>query len=72
MVCDQIHYPNNYLDSFPYTEHLNHYTNHQELILAAQAAWEELRTTSISQVLVDSIQNRIDAIKASKGYPTKY
>jgi hypothetical protein len=26
MVCDQIHYPNNYLDSFPYTEHLDHYT----------------------------------------------
>ena len=25
MVCDQIHYPNNYLDSFPYTEHLDHY-----------------------------------------------
>ena len=26
MVCDQIHYPNNYLDSFPYIEHLDHYT----------------------------------------------
>ena len=25
MVCDQIHYPNNYLDSFPYIEHLDHY-----------------------------------------------
>ena len=47
-------------------------TNHQELILAAQAAWEELRTTSIGQVLVDSIQNCIDAVRSSKGYPTKY
>ena len=26
MVCDQIHYPNNYLDSFPYIEHLDHYS----------------------------------------------
>ena len=25
MVCDQIHYLNNYLDSFPYIEHLDHY-----------------------------------------------
>ena len=28
MVCDQIHYPNNYLDSFPYIEHLDHYRKH--------------------------------------------
>ena len=37
MVCDQIHYPNNYLDSFPYTEHLDHYT------LAQLAATQEQR-----------------------------
>ena len=47
-------------------------TNHQELILAAQAAWEELRTTNIGQILADSIQNHIDAVRSSKGYPTKY
>lgn len=47
-------------------------TNREELILAAQTAWEELRTTGIGQVLADSIQNRINAVKASKGHPTKY
>ena len=32
MVCDQIHYPNNYLDSFPYTEHLDHYSKEDKNI----------------------------------------
>jgi DDE superfamily endonuclease len=47
-------------------------TNRQELIAAAQEAWEELRMTDIGQVLADSVKRRIDAVKASKGHPTKY
>ena len=35
MVCDQIHYPNNYLDSFPYIEHLDHYSYPEH-----DASWE--------------------------------
>jgi transposase len=46
--------------------------NREELIAAAQAAWEELKTTNIGQILADSIRRRIAAVKAAKGHPTKY
>jgi len=47
-------------------------TNREELIAAAQAAWEELKMTDIGQALADSIRNSIAAVKAAKGHPTKY
>jgi transposase len=47
-------------------------TNHEELITAAQTAWEGLKTTTIGQALADSIKKRINVVKASKGRPTKY
>jgi transposase len=47
-------------------------SNRQELIAAAQDAWEQLKVTDIGQALADSIQRRIQAVKAVKGHPTKY
>ena len=47
-------------------------TNREMLIAAAQAAWEELKTTNIGQTLADSIKRRIAAVKAVKGSPMKY
>ena len=46
--------------------------NHDELIAAAHAAWEELKTTNIGRTLADSIKDRIVAVKIAKGWPTKY
>jgi transposase len=46
--------------------------NRDELIAAAQAAWEDLKTTDIGQSLASSIKRRVAAVKASKGQPTKY
>ena len=46
--------------------------NRDELITAAYAAWEELKTTNIGRTLADSIKNRIAAVKVAKGRPTKY
>ena len=43
-----------------------------ELISAAQEAWEELKLTDIGQTLASSIKKRVNAVKISKGCPTKY
>lgn len=47
-------------------------TNREELIEVAGKAWEELKTTSIGETLVDSIKSRIKAVKSARGHPTKY
>jgi transposase len=47
-------------------------TDRDTLIEVAVAAWEELKKTEISQTLADSIKNRVIALKAAKGHPTKY
>ena len=46
--------------------------NHDKLIAAAHAAWEELKTTNIGRTLADSIKNHIAMVKVAKGQPTKY
>lgn len=46
--------------------------NRQELIEAAQEAWEQLKTTDIGQSLANSIKRRVQAARAAKGQPTKY
>ena len=47
-------------------------TNREELISAAQIAWEELKMTNVGQVLADSIKKRVGTVMISKGHPTKY
>ena len=47
-------------------------TDCDKLIEVAVAAWEELKMTEISQTLANSIKNRVVALKAAKGHPTKY
>lgn len=47
-------------------------TNREELISAAEKAWDDLRSTHIGQILADSIKKRIEVVKKGKGRPSKY
>lgn len=47
------------------------YRNGDELFAALEREWYEI-PVSVCEKLVDSMRNRCDAVKASKGFPTKY